>query len=174
MGNVTVRQVPLSWESLNMGDSFVLDSGSPVEGEGVPPGRTDGMLLLLASCSTQCVCWVARRWATLSLQVATAVVIHTPDFRWFGRLSSANLQTHLCNSPLQPLHASSHAVKIHMPRVLEMVCVCACNAQPLLFSLEYPLRCVGSALHWPHYPAPDELGAGTVGLVRCAPVARSC
>jgi gelsolin len=48
--NTVVREVPLSWESLNSGDSFILDTGAQAQ-EGQPPkdkpGYTDGMLLLV-------------------------------------------------------------------------------------------------------------------------------
>ena len=45
MGNVTVKRVPLTWESLNRGDCFVLDSGE-VDPE-YPVGNTDGMMLCI-------------------------------------------------------------------------------------------------------------------------------
>eukprot|EP00039_Didymoeca_costata_P025487 m.13551 g.13551 ORF g.13551 m.13551 type:complete len:877 (-) comp4878_c0_seq1:93-2723(-) len=49
MGNIVVRKVPLSWESLNSGDSFVLCSGNAVKDEKgkVKEGFTDGKLLLI-------------------------------------------------------------------------------------------------------------------------------
>ena len=40
--NTVVRQVPLSWESMNSGDSFILDTGEPVG----DAGETDGTRLL--------------------------------------------------------------------------------------------------------------------------------
>lgn len=45
MSNVTVRRVPMSWESLNRGDCFVLDSGS-VDPD-YPEGNTDGMMIMI-------------------------------------------------------------------------------------------------------------------------------
>eukprot|EP00038_Savillea_parva_P007724 m.172141 g.172141 ORF g.172141 m.172141 type:complete len:873 (-) comp13479_c0_seq1:84-2702(-) len=47
--NTVVKSVPISWESLNSGDSFILDTGSPVkDADGkVKEGMTDGNLLLV-------------------------------------------------------------------------------------------------------------------------------
>lgn len=46
--NTIVREVPLSWESMNSGDSFILDTGKPASVGGKPKaGYTDGMLLLV-------------------------------------------------------------------------------------------------------------------------------
>ena len=44
--NTVVKSVPISWESLNSGDSFILDTGSPVkDADGkVKEGMTDGEL----------------------------------------------------------------------------------------------------------------------------------
>lgn len=47
--NTIVKQVPISWKSLNSGDSFILDTGAPAkDADGkVKEGMTDGMLVLV-------------------------------------------------------------------------------------------------------------------------------
>lgn len=52
--NTIVREVPVSWESLNAGDSFILDSGTPVKDKdgNIKTGETDGMLILVFHGST--------------------------------------------------------------------------------------------------------------------------
>lgn len=42
--NTVVKSVPISWKSLNSGDSFILDTGSPAkDADGkVKEGMTDG------------------------------------------------------------------------------------------------------------------------------------